>query len=392
MVSEVYQFLENSAEDRRVQLVDDLLSSRDHATHLATIWRTILLPEGVDLASLGGTDKFDQWLADRFDENLPYDQLVSQLLLAEGRVKESGPLLFYATLKLNPEEIAGKTSRVFLGSRMECAQCHDHPFNEKMSQMDFWGFAAFFAQISRPLGKMDNTSPVLRVRDNRQGEVMLPDSEEVVPPKLPNTKEIASETEEMSRRRQLVDWLVSHDNAQFSRAAVNRIWEILYGRGIINPVDDMRVDIEPAVPGLLDPLARDFAASNFDLRRLIRALVLSDSYQLSSQAERDDPSQTLCFARMSMKSLTASQLYDCISVATRREEASGQLSPDGAVLRINNSPRQAFINKFRAPPGQRTDYHAGIPQALTLMHGQLIHQATDLASSGILEIFGRTIL
>jgi len=396
MVSEVYQFLENTSEDRRVLLVDDLLASRDHATHLAAIWRTMLLPEGVDVTPLGGTAKFDQWLADQFDENLPYDQLVSRLLLAEGRVKESGPLLFYATLKLNPEEIAAKTSRVFLGSRMECAQCHDHPFDNNISQLDFWGFAAFFAQISRPLGKMDNASPVLRVKDNRQGEVMLPESEEVVLPKLPNAtlpnaEELASEAgeaEDMSRRRQLVDWLVSHDNAQFSRAAVNRVWEILYGRGIIDPVDDMRADIEPSVPGILEPLSRDFTASGFDLRRLLRAIVLSDSYQLSSQAETDDPSQTLCFARMNMKSLTASQLYDCIAVATRREEPSGQPSPDGAVLRINNSTREAFINQFRAPPGQRTDYQAGIPQALTLMHGQLIHQATDLASSGLLKSLG----
>jgi len=402
-VSEVYQFLEDPSENRRVLLVDHLLASRDHATHLAAIWRTMLLPEGVDVRRLGGTAKFDEWLADRFGENLPYDQLVSQLLLAEGRVQESGPLLFYATLKLNPEEIAAKTSRVFLGTRLECAQCHDHPFDEKISQLDFWGFAAFFAQISRPLGKMETASPVLRVRDNRHGEVRLPESEEVVPPKLPDSDQRASEAGdsahassvaggeadgeplEPSRRRQLVQWLVSHDNAQFSRAAVNRVWELLFGRGIIDPVDDMRSDFEPAVPGVLDPLARDFAASGFDLRRLLRTLVLSDAYQLSSRGETDDPAQTLCFARMNIKSLTASQLYDCIAVATRREEVPENPALEGAVRRINNSTREAFIAQFRAPPGQRTDYQAGIPQALTLMHGQLIHQATDLASSGLLK-------
>jgi len=391
MVSEVYQFLEDPSENRRVRLVDNLLAGRDHATHLAALWRTMLLPEGADVRGLGGTAKFDEWLADRFGENLPYDQLVSQLLLAEGRVRESGPLLFYATLKLNPEEIAAKTSRVFLGTRLECAQCHDHPFDEKISQLDFWGFAAFFAQISRPLGKMDSTSPVLRVRDNRQGEVKLPESEEVVFPKLPGDDKRTSEAgaeNGPSRRRQLVEWLVSPDNTQFSRAAVNRVWELLFGRGIIDPVDDMRADVEPAMPGVLEALARDFTASRFDLRRLLRAIVLSDAYQLSSRVETDDPSQTLCFARMNMKSLTASQLYDCIAVATRREEPSHRSSQDGAVLRINNPTREAFIAQFRAPPGQRTDYQAGIPQALTLMHGQLIHQATDLASSGLLKSLG----
>ncbi len=394
-VSEVYRFLEDPSSDRRVRLVDDLLASRDHATHLAAVWRTMLLPEGVDVRRLGGTAKFDGWLAGRFGENLPYDQLAAQLLLAEGRVSESGPLLFYAALKLNPEEIAAKTSRVFLGTRMECAQCHDHPFEQQISQVDFWGFAAHFAQISRPKGKMEITSSVLRVRDNRRGEVTLPETDEIIPPSLPETDQgttqprMAKGTGAPSRREQLVDWLVAQDNARFARAAVNRVWELLFGRGLVDPVDDMRMDNEQAVPGVLDPLARNFAASGFDLRRLLRAIVLSDVYQLSSRAATDDPSQSISFARMNIKSLTADQLYDCIAVATRNEgmpDADG--ASEGVVLRINNSPRAAFIAQFRAPPGQRTNYHAGIPQALTLMHGQLIHRATDLASSHFLQSLG----
>ncbi len=390
MVSEVYAFLDDTAETRRERLVDDLLSRRDHATHLAAVWRSVLLPEGVDLNTYGGTNKFDSWLADRFGQNMPYDEIVRQLLLAEGRVSESGPLLFYAALKLNPEEIAAKTSRVFLGTRMECAQCHDHPFDERIGQKDFWGFAAHFAQISRPQGRMEMTSPVLRVHDNDFGEVMLPDTETVIPPHLPDAPSRANPMGpdptgmELSRRQQLVDWLTNQNNDHFARAGVNRVWQQVFGRGLIEPVDDMRPDNPPVCPEVLDLLTRDFAASGFDLRRLLRALVLTDAYQLSSGSPTDEPSQALCFARMNMKNFTADQLFDCIAVATRNEGMLGNTT-DGTLARTENMGRQQFIEQFRTAVGDRTDYQAGVPQALTLMHGTVVHGATDLASSGLLK-------
>jgi hypothetical protein len=345
----------------------------------------MLLPDGMDLSRLGGTAQFDAWLADRFGENMPYDQLVGQLLLAEGRVSESGPLLFYAALKLNPEEIAAKTSRAFLGTRMECAQCHDHPFDE-ITQDAFWGYAAFFAQISRPRGKLEMTSPVMRVHDIHSGEVMLPDTDVVVKPRLPDAEADLAEPEAASsRRRQLVDWLTATDNRRFAQATVNRVWEHLFGRGLVNPVDDMRSDNPPICPELLDLLSNDFAANGFDLRRLLRALVLSDAYQLSSRADSDEPSQALCFARMNVKSFTADQLYDCIAVATRNEAMITSGAGESSLARFENPTRQAFIQQFRAPPGERTDYQAGIPQALALMHGTLVHGATDLSTSGLLK-------
>ena len=389
-VSEVYLFLEDDPTTRRERLVDELLSSRDHATHLAIVWRKMLLPEGVDANIYGGTAKFDGWLADRFEKNLAYDQLVRQLLLAEGRVSDSGPILFYAALKLNPEELAGKTARTFLGMRMECAQCHDHPFDESISQEDFWGFAAHFAQISRPRGKMDMTSSVLRVRDNRRGEVRLPDSEEVVPPHLPyqvySSQEVQLDLQKgVSRRETLVDWLTTKQNGRFARATVNRVWQHLFGLGLVEAVDDMHAANQATCPEVLETLSLDFAANDYNLRRLLRALVLSDAYQLSSQAPTDEPSQSLVFARMNIKSFSADQLYDCISVATQYEAMRDNRATSGVLARFGNTSRQAFIEQFRAPPGQRTDYHAGIPQSLTLMHGRLIHGATDLSSSGLLK-------
>ena len=384
-VFEAQEFLEDSSPDRRERLVDRLLAHRDHATHLAAVWREILLPSDVDLSRVGGPVKFEEWLAARFAENVSYAQIVQELLLAEGRVAESGPLLFYAALKLNPEELAARTSRAFLGVRMECAQCHDHPFDD-IPQHDFWSFAAFFARISRPRGKMEMTSPVLAVRDNQQGDVTIPETDEVVPPRLPLSAAPVHDTPDgPSRRKQLVDWLTARNNGQFARATVNRVWAHLFGRGLVEPVDDMRPANPPIAPEVLETLARDFAASNFDLRRLLRALVLTKTYQLSSRSEENDPSRGLHFAQMNIKSFTAEQLYDCIAVATRQETSLAGPVDQPGLPRFSDMTRQGFIEQFRAPAGQATDYHAGIPQALTLMHGGLIHSATDVATSGLLK-------
>jgi hypothetical protein len=382
---EAQEFLSDSSPDRRERLVNRLLLHRDHATHLAAVWREILLPSDVDLSRVGGPVKFDEWLAGLFAANESYDQIVRQLLLAEGRVAESGPLLFYAALKLNPEELAARTSRAFLGVRMECAQCHDHFFDD-ISQHDFWSFAAFFARISRPLGKMEMTSPVLAVRDNQQGDVTIPDTDEVVPPRLPlSAVQVQDTPDGPSRREQLVDWLTARNNGQFARATVNRVWAHLFGRGLVEPVDDMRPDNPPIAPEVLETLARDFAASNFDLRRLLRALVLTKTYQLSSRSEENDPSRGLYFAQMNIKSFTAGQLYDCIAVATRQETSLAGAADQSGLVRFSDMSRQGFIEQFRAPAGQATDYHAGIPQALALMHGGLVHNATDMATSGLLK-------
>ena len=389
-VNEVHKFLNDASPSKREQLVDQLLAHHDHATHLAAVWRGILLPETIDLTRLGGAIKFEEWLAGQFAGNKPYDQIVRDLLLVEGRVAESGPLLFYAAARMLPEELAAKTSRAFLGMRMECAECHDHPFDE-VSQKDFWRFAAFFARISRPKGKMELTSPVLAVRDNRQGDVMVPESKEVVAPRLPYMEaDLANDADGPPLRQHLADWLTSTNNGQFARATVNRVWAQLFGRGLVDPVDDMRPANPALAPDVLETLSRDFAASRFDLRRLFRAIVLTDAYQRTSRSVDNDPSRTLHFAQMNVKSLTAEQLYDCITTATRRGAAPAATNAPNAigVERFQDTSRQAFIEQFRAPVGQTTDYHAGIPQALTLMHGGLIHSSTDLASSGLLKSLG----
>ena len=384
-VSEVYDFDDDTQQDRRVRLVDQLLSHRDHATHLATVWRRFLLPDGVDLSRYGGTSGLEQWLVDRFAANVPYDQIVRELLQAEGRVTKSGPILFYAALKLSPEEIASQSARAFLGTRMECAQCHDHPFDDRWSQHDFWSYAAFFARISRPQGKLETVSSVMRVRDSDRGDVTLPETDEVVPPRFPKGELLDEQSGSRSRRAELAEWLTRDNNQQLARATVNRVWAQMFGLGIVEPVDDMRPDNPPKCPEVLDELTEYFVQTDFDLKNLLRTLVLTDAYQLSSRAATDDPERRANFAQMSIKSFTAEQLYDCIAMATRMQATQTSLNGEESLMRFDNSSRRAFLEQFRAPPGQPTEYHAGIPQALTLMNGGLVHSATDVSQSGLLN-------
>lgn len=382
-VTEVRTYSADTSPDRFERLVDDLVASRDHATHLATVWRTSLLPEGVDLTQFGGIAPFDEWLAKQFRNNVPYDELVRRLVLAEGRLSKSGPLLFYSALKLDADQLAGRTARVFLGLRLDCAQCHDDPF-EPWTQKDFWSYAAFFARISRPQGELETVSTVMRVRDIDRGEVMLPDSNEVVSPRFLDGSTLDETPEAAARRQQLAHWLTGPDNPFFARAAVNRVWAEMFGKGIVDPVDGFGQQHEPRIPEVLDLLAGRFIQSGFDIHDLFRTIALTRAYQLSSGSETAVPERQEWFAQMNVKILTAEQIYDCITVAT----LLGTNGSDGrpfALQRVGNVSRDEFLQQFRVPAGRVTEYQAGIPQALTLMNGALIGNATDLAGSGLLR-------
>jgi len=402
--SEYDRFFELDAGARRSTMIDKLLESREHALHMGGVWKRVLVPDDeTAILRLGGAGKLEQWLADSFAKRQPYDELVREILLAEGRLNESGPLLFYAAAKMNAEELAARTSRTFLGMRMECAECHDHPFDH-WSQEDFWGLAAYFAQISRPQGKIEMVSPVLRVHDADFGDVKLPETETVIDPKLPLVQhadhgmtesdiEALKKTEVIdgSRREQLAAWITNPKNSHFSQATVNRIWAHLFGVGLVDPVDDMGSHNTPSSPQLLNQLGRYFVKTDFDVQGLMRVLLNSRVYQLSSENREEESKGVMYFSRMPLKPLTAEQLYDCLSTATGRADlgsqvrAPMQLTIAANVDRFSDPGRAAFLRQFQTSIDQRTDYQAGIPQALTLMNGAMITSATADAPKGILR-------
>ena len=224
---------------------------------------------------------------------------------------------------------------------------------------------------------------MMEVVDRRDGEITLPDTDEIVPPKYLGTDGAAVGSDD-NRRRQLAIWIASRDNPYLARAAVNRVWGQLFGRGIVEPVDDFGPHNPPSHPQLLDELSAYFVAGGFDLREMYRVLANTETYQLSSRVDDPDAkTPTELFARMAIKPLTAEQLYDSLGRATCRPLSAATPGRPGDE-RFNDPQRQEFLARFRAGNPNSREYESGIPQALTLMNGRLVSQATDIAESDLL--------
>ncbi len=380
-VATVRTFLADPRPDKRVRLIDQLLDHPDHATHLASTWRHILLPGELDAERAQGVRGFQNWLRAQFVRNRRYDNIVADLLVPEDVTPASeaaAASLFYAALQYKPEELAANTSRIFLGVQIQCAQCHDHPMNN-WKQKDFWGYAAFFARVRQPQMR----ARMATVMEATTGEVKLPDTETVVLPKFLDALQSRGE-DDGSRRRPLAIWLASSGNSYFAKATVNRVWAQLFGRGIVEPVDDLGTHNPPSHPQLLDELAVWFTESGFDLRQLYRMLANTRAYQLTSQSDdAGSAGSAELFARMAIKNLTAEQLYDALARSTLRREAEN--APGQIANRLDDAQRQLFVARFRSPTSRPTEFQSGIPQALTLMNGMAVSSATDLMQSPLLQ-------
>jgi hypothetical protein len=368
-VAEVRAFAADTAPDKRAKLIDKLLDSPAHATHLANTWRNIMLPGGINIEQINNVVGVQNWLRQRFVENLRYDNLVSDLLVAtEGA--DAGPALYYTSLELAPEKLAGSTARIFLGLQIECAQCHDHPF-EHWKQKDFWGYAAFFARLRQP----DMNNPGMRVSliDLPEGEVKLPGTEEIVPPKYPGGAAPAAD-EAGTRREQLVIWMASRDNPYLPRAGVNRVWWHLFGRGLVEPVDDLGPQNPASHPELFAELTQYFVDVGFDMRELYRTLANTEAYQRTSVWTLEPAPPAELYVHMPVKTLTAEQLYDSVNRVLNRK-------PQGAMAGVTSPlldpQRQAFIAKIQSSGRNALDYQAGVLQALTLLNGADLAEATD---------------
>ena len=390
-VGEVREFLTDKRPDKRSRLIDRLLGtpgkdgskrrtgSSRHATHLANAWQHVMLPElnnNIQLRFRAAT--FNTWLRNHFADNTPYDKIATELLTYTGST-QTGPGLYYQSLEFKPEELAASTSRIFLGVQIQCAQCHKHPFDQ-WTQEDFWGYAAFFAQIGRPNAR---TRFLRAVADTSSGEVKLPDSQTVVKPKFLTEKETAL-SEGVARRQQAAAWLTSPKNPYFAKAAVNRAWALLFGYGLVDPVDDFGKHNPSSHPELLNELAADFVKHGYDLRRLFRVLAKSRAYQLSSKVTQADSYHPHLFHRMAVKSLTAEQIYDCLDIATAKREPVTATAYGYPQSNRPSAQKAAFLAKFEAPTQRSTEFQAGIPQALTMMNGALIAEATDRDRSDLL--------
>lgn len=379
--SAVRKFLKDTSNDKRSNVIEKLLNAPTYNTHFTTVWRNALIPEattGFEFRQL--IPGFEAWLWDQMHDNRPYDEFVAEIITtpvvgmlaqAPGQNTKPTPFAFYQSKQLKAESLAAATSRMFLGVRLECAQCHDHPF-DKWKQEQFWNYAAFFAGVQAP------TPGERMVQENRtKREITIPDTETTVAA-LFLTGDKPEFSKDESTRETLAKWMTKTDNLYFAKMAVNRVWAQMFGVGIVDPVDDFSADNPPSHPRLLNELATEFAAHDFDLKFLIRAIANSQTYQLSSRQTDASQSEVRLFARMAVKGLTPEQLFDSLA------EATGFYQPfrtDNPFILDQDTPRAEFLRLFRNDSDSPTERETTILQALAMMNGTFIADATSLEES-----------
>lgn len=332
---EARQFLADSGSDKRAKLIDRLLDDPRFGQHQANVWQVVLFgrnPAGTDAAK--SLPAFNRWLAERFNKNEPYDRIVRAILSAEGSTSDDGTPLFYLQFNARAEETAMAVSRIFLGTQLQCAQCHDHP-NDKWEQLDFYGFAGFFARLAvvegggkkmiaeKRTGEVLFTGPAAQQKPGQKGKPVpakFLGGAVLEEPALPaNFKEAdlkggkAPPKPDFSRRDKLLEWLTAGDNPYFARAAVNRLWGQLMGRGLIHPVDDLRDSREPSHPELALAMQKQFVAKSFDLKWLFRELVSSQTYQ---RAKAPQDGEAFWFERARLRPLSGEEMLVALRSAT----------------------------------------------------------------------------
>lgn len=407
-VFEVRDFIADTRPDKRALLVETLLTRAGYATHFAATWREIILPgASSNIETRGLVPPFEDWLRLRFAANTHWDRLATELITANlatnqmaqplspfaNNASAPSPLAFYQINEQKPENLASATSRVMFGVQLQCAQCHDH-FFAKWKRTEFWSFAAFFGGLETPADSQDTNSqdadnavtpseagektvPVVANLNGRPS-IMIPDTEVTVEASFLDGSQPDWATAG-PRRVALARWATGRRNPFFAKAAVNRVWEHFFGRGLVEPVDDLDPANKPSHPELFEEIALQFVLHDYDFKYLASAFAATRAYQLTSRkshASQDDPQ---LFARMPMRRLTAEQLFDSLSQATyyrergRREQA---LNPFG-----DSTDRSEFLAKFTNQTAKRSEAQTSILQALSLMNGKFIADQTGLEKS-----------
>jgi hypothetical protein len=389
-VQDARQFLADNSPDKRRKAVNKLLDSPLYATHFAAVWRALMVPDSNNPFLQGAGPQLEAWLKNRLRENAHYDRMVREIITARvignggmsrGGMTRTGneptPLPFYQAQEMKPENLAAATSRLFLGVKLECAQCHNHPF-AKWKREQFWEYAAFFSGIQSPPGQNGMVMATSDVADRH--EIKITGTDKVVQARFLDKSE-PKWRDNVAARQTLADWVTSPENPYFARAAANRMWAHFFGLGIVEPVDEESDENRPSHPELLDELSRQFALHSFDMKYLIRAIAYSKAYQRSSTWDSAAPPDPRLFARMSIKGLTAEQLYDSIVEATRYKEQGAISDPRIAALGQPASARAEFVNRFSNHSDKRTEFQTSILQALALMNGKFVSDATSVQNS-----------
>lgn len=380
--AEVRDFLNDADPNKRQRLINTLLQRPSYIIHYTNLWRAAMIPEAAaDPQIRFALPGFEAWLRSRIAENRNFAEIVHELLtlpidersLARfTQPDESTPAAFYLAKEAKPERLAAATSRLFLGLRIDCAQCHDHPFDH-WKQDQFWQHAAFFTDFPQQ-GQAEQAPPD---QSTPGGSIRIPESGRVVTAAFLDQGD-AADAVPSGDRKTLSEWITRRENPYFAKAAVNRLWSYHFGIGLVEPMDDFSANNPPSHPELLEELALAFVESGFDFKFMIRAITNSRTYQLTSRQTDPSQSQASLFARMAVRGLTAEQLFDSLAVATGYRQP---FDPEQPLNFNKDQARQEFISTFGNQTESAPQRTSTVLQALVLMNGDFVGTATDLSES-----------
>jgi hypothetical protein len=383
-LDETTRFLADADPAKRDKLIDTLLASPEYADNFANKWSALLRNKRTKPSDAPANFAFHGWLRDSLRTNRPYNEMVREVLAASGDVAENPAAAWYRQVK-EPQQQLEDAAQLFLGMRMQCAQCHHHPY-EKWSQNDYYSFSAFFSQV----GRKATTTKENEVIFHRRGVATAMNKKTKSPVKpaalITGPMEIAPDDDP---RLALVNWMSDRANPFFARTLVNRYWKHFFNRGIVEPEDDMRETNPPSNPELLDALAQHFIASGYDLKALVRDIARSQTYQLSAVPNNYNKADRQTFSRYYAKRLTAEVLFDSINEVTRTPGGFPGLPAGTRAISLPDNSFNAgsyFLTVFGRPESssacecERTQ-EASLAQALHLLNAKDI-QAKIASDAG----------
>ncbi len=378
-------FLADRRPDKRVRLADDLLARPEFVDYWSSKWSDLLLVSAARLRP-SGVQSFSQWIRKRVADNEPWDKFVREIVTARGSTKENGAANFYA-MHEDPQEMAETVSMAFLGMSIQCAHCHDHPL-EKWTNDDYYGMANLFSRVR---GKDGNDSRIIFVADS--GELIQPRTGH---PQLPRPLDAApiAFAATSDRRTVLADWLTDPKNPYFSRSIVNRFWANFLGRGLVEAVDDMRLTNPPSNAPLLMALADDLSKNGYDLKSLMRKILLSATYQRSSATRAGNEGDERFYSRFFPRRLKAEVLLDALSQVTASPTAfKGQPAGTRALQLADSEADSYFLGVFGRPERLITcecerSNEPSMSQVLHLTNGNTLNAKIEASGNRIDHLLG----
>jgi hypothetical protein len=395
---ETRAFLASKDPGKRAKLIDELLDRPEFADQWTLKWADVLRNNRKSVM-VKGTHVFQKWLKGHLEKNTGFDVIARELLTASGSTYANPPANFYRVSR-DATSLAETTAQLFFGIRMQCAKCHNHPF-ERWTQDDYYSMAAFFARVKQRKDPADGPAapkePAEFIYVDRAGEVVQPRTNKTMAPKFMGGK-VPDIAPGQDRREVLAQWLTSPDNPFFAKSVANRIWFHLMGKGIVDPVDDFRDSNPSANDDLLDALAKDFAAHHFDTKYLIRTIMNSRTYQLSSKANKFNEDDNKYFSHAVTRLHTAEQLFDALCQVTEvPEKFNGfPLGTRAMQLPDGESANHPFLKAFGQPARELTcecerEGDSNLGQALQLINGPAVNDRLRNANNKLGKLLGKKL-